>query len=62
MNHQSNRRPRHKAIRQCTNIAIGSLCAFALLHASNAPAASLSRSVDVAAPAAAKFAPAHPTY
>lgn len=39
--------------RQCTSIAIGSLCAFALLHASDAPAASLSRSAEIDAPAAA---------
>jgi hypothetical protein len=66
MNHQSNRPLRQRAIRQCTNIAVGSLCAFALLHASDAPAASLSRGVAPASAAwaaiEARFAPAHPIY
>jgi Polyketide cyclase / dehydrase and lipid transport len=39
------------AARKCTNIAVGALCALAILHASDAPAASLSRSAVVNAPA-----------
>lgn len=53
MNHHVIRRPRSWAAKQCTNIALGALCAFPLLHDSDASAASLSRSVDVSAPASA---------
>ena len=55
MNFHINRRPQSAERREFKNMAVGFICAIALLHASDAPAsaASLSRSVTVDADASA---------
>ncbi|MGN6516149.1 MAG: SRPBCC family protein [Rhizomicrobium sp.] len=50
MNHHVSHNAQHWTRRQCINIALGFCFALPLMHNSDASAASLSRSIDVAAP------------